>query len=250
MVVRISILAVLVAAPLARSDEDRSRQGPDLELLVSTDAPVAAGRSTRSGLSGGRNDDTGVEPGFDASGAASYTGGKSASPAVPLLIDDLVDAPPPSPAAASPSSAPLAKERRAVIRFGVLQDSEGFDQVDFWQRLADYVGVRVAILAPSPRRAPSASHAAPPLTVALLPLARPHPRRLSCLTPLPRLPSPPPPSSASASPPPRSPSLSHALPRPAHPHRRRRCPRAHLRRSPRAASTSPLLRPMARASWV
>lgn len=120
-----------------------SQEGPDLELLVDSSSWGSDKASVRTGVGAlRRGGDTGVEPAFDASGA----GASAASAAVlgPQLIVDAADSPPPSPAAASPSSAPLtaAAARFARVRFGVLPDLvEGFDLVDFEQRLADMLQV-------------------------------------------------------------------------------------------------------------
>ena len=131
---------LLLALSLGQTSSDRTE--PDLELLVSTDLSIGSGgKSTRAGLSsnGERHRDTGIEPAFDD---ISYSGSATpAAAAAPQLIDDPVDSPPPSPAAASPSSAPISAGRRAYARFGILPDAEGFDQADFWQRLADHLGV-------------------------------------------------------------------------------------------------------------
>ena len=154
----LSLLAAL-AVPLARSDDDR-RASPDLELLVSGDAAWSVvGGSTRSGLGSRKGGDTGVEPAFDESGAG-YTGGGAGGRgmAAPQLIDDFDDSPPPSPAASSPSSAPLtpSSQRHAMVRFGVLPGPDGFDEVDFWQRLADLLKGRTRPTAP-PRARPRLS---------------------------------------------------------------------------------------------
>ena len=131
---------LLFALSLGQTISDRTE--PDLELLVATDLSIGSGgKSTRAGLSsnGERHRDTGIEPAFDD---ISYSGSATpAAAAAPQLIDDPVDSPPPSPAAASPSSAPISAGRRAYARFGILPDAEGFDQADFWQRLADHLGV-------------------------------------------------------------------------------------------------------------
>ena len=162
MAPRVALLALLLPALVSSGDD---RFAPDLELLVSTDAANSlGGGSTRAGLGAPRaGGDTGIEPAFDATGAFDATVGPVTSPAVPQLIDDSVDAPPPSPSAASPSSAPESGGH-AVIRFGVVADAEGFDEADFWQRLADHLGVRAnqpATRAPLRTRAPARTANAP-----------------------------------------------------------------------------------------
>ena len=152
-----TLLVALLVAPLARSDGDE-RRGPDLELLVDASSWSSDGASTRNGVDLRRGSDTGIEPAFDAGGTTDASGGATVAVAAPQLIDDFADSPPPSPAAASPSSAPLSASatKHVRARFGVLPDAEGFDQVDFWQRLADMLKVRAS---PTPRAEPRATRA-------------------------------------------------------------------------------------------
>ena len=138
---RDAFIARAILGPLLGPNHLRSTE-PDLELLVATDLSIGSGgKSTRAGLS--------------SNGGAIVTRASSR----PLTTYPTAAARRPPPRRRRSSSTipsirlrhrqrprrrlPLQSRagRRAYARLGILPDAEGFDQADFWQRLADHLGV-------------------------------------------------------------------------------------------------------------